>query len=244
MGINRIELKKKAKVSISDKSNGSSILLFSIVFIAIRYILNSLSANLTGIKVDMDEYAAAAQNLDTAYFTNLVTNYQTDVFSVILDIAIKVILLILTVGFIIFLLNVINKKKTSFGNLFDGFNIFDRAVILYILIYVKVLLWSLLFIIPGIIAQYRYRLAKYIMIEHPELTPRQCIDKSKELMHGHKGELFCLDLSFIGWYILTAIPFVSIYVYPYTQLTYAHYYNQIATNNGFKIVETDFEEEI
>jgi uncharacterized membrane protein len=63
-------------------------------------------------------------------------------------------------------------------------------------------LWTLLFIIPGIIAFYRYRLAFYILIDNPDIGPLEAINISKALMDGNKGKLFCLDLSFIGWGIV------------------------------------------
>lgn len=66
-------------------------------------------------------------------------------------------------------------------------------------------LWSLLFIVPGIIAAYRYRLAPYLMAENPNLGIREAVNMSKELMAGHKWRLFCLNLSFIGWGILSAL---------------------------------------
>lgn len=66
-------------------------------------------------------------------------------------------------------------------------------------------LWSLLFIVPGIIAAYRYRLAPYLMAENPNLGIREAVNMSKELMAGNKWRLFCLHLSFIGWGILSAL---------------------------------------
>ena len=66
-------------------------------------------------------------------------------------------------------------------------------------------LWALLLLIPGIIAHYSYAMTPYIMIERPELTPMEAIAASKELMQGHKWELFCLDFSFIGWDLLAAL---------------------------------------
>jgi hypothetical protein len=66
--------------------------------------------------------------------------------------------------------------------------------------FIKILLWSLLLIVPGIVAAFRYALAPYLMAEHPELTATEAIEQSKQIMLGHKGRLFCLQLSFIGWY--------------------------------------------
>ena len=63
-------------------------------------------------------------------------------------------------------------------------------------------LWMLLLIIPGYIKAYSYVLTPYILVEKPELSANQAIDESKRMMAGHKFDMFCLDLSFIGWYLL------------------------------------------
>ena len=125
------------------------------------------------------------------------------------------------------LLNVIRMRPAGIGNLFDGFTIFLRALVLRILMGIFIFLWSLLFIIPGIIAAYRYRMATYLLIDHPEMSPLDCIRASKEMMRGHKGELFVLDLSFIGWAILCIIPFVAVWVSPYMEVTYCNYYQAL-----------------
>ena len=87
-------------------------------------------------------------------------------------------------------------------------------------------LWSLLFIIPGIVYSYKVYFTSFIMAERPELSWKEAIAISKKMTDGHKGELFVLDLSFIGWGFLTAITFglVGIYVAPYVYTTKALYY--------------------
>ena len=75
---------------------------------------------------------------------------------------------------------------------------FLKAMGLNLFMALFIWLWSLLFIVPGIIAAYRYRLAPYLMAENPNLGIREAVNMSKELMAGHKWRLFCLNLSFIG----------------------------------------------
>lgn len=72
---------------------------------------------------------------------------------------------------------------------------------------VKIFLWSLLFVIPGIIKAYEYRMIPYILTRNPEIGADEAFHQTRELTMGRKGSLFMLDLSFIGWYILGAIPF-------------------------------------
>ena len=91
------------------------------------------------------------------------------------------------------------------ATVFSGFSQFWRALWLYVLMAVKVFLWSLLFVIPGIVAAFRYQLAPYLMAEHPDITASQAISESSRLMEGHKWRLFCLSFSFIGWLLLGAL---------------------------------------
>ncbi len=87
-------------------------------------------------------------------------------------------------------------------------------------------LWSLLFIIPGIVYYYKIYFVNFIMAEKPELSWKEAVNISKKMTDGHKGELFVLDLSFIGWDILTGLTLglVGIYVLPYQYTTKALYY--------------------
>lgn len=74
---------------------------------------------------------------------------------------------------------------------------------MYLLRLLLIFLWSLLFVIPGIVAVYRYSMAEYLLLNHPEMGPVQALRRSRELMMGNKGRAFGLDFSFIGWLLLT-----------------------------------------
>lgn len=132
-------------------------------------------------------------------------------------------------SFCIVYLKLTKKEETSVGDIFSGFNQTGRALWLNVLIAVFTFLWSLLFVIPGIIKSYAYSMAYYILADHPELTAREALAKSKEMMNGHKMELFVLQLSFIGWYFLVGLTFglAAIYVAPYISATTANFYNSI-----------------
>ena len=135
-------------------------------------------------------------------------------------------------GFILFLLNTIRRTDACFGNLLDAFPLFFKLFMLSLLTGIFIFLWSLLLIFPGIIASYRYRQAIYILLDNPKKSALQCIRESKEMMKGHKGELFVMDLSFIGWSILSNIPYVGylaqIWTVPYINLSYALYYEKLS----------------
>ena len=92
-------------------------------------------------------------------------------------------------------------------------------------------LWTLLFIVPGIIKMYSYRLVPYILKEHPELTGTQAITLSRKMMNGHKADAFVLDLSFLGWILLSALTCGILHIFyvgPYIQATDAELYKAVA----------------
>ena len=91
------------------------------------------------------------------------------------------------------------ENPPAFLTLFSRMSIFGRALGLRLMTGILTALWSLLFVIPGIVAAYRYALAPYLMAEHPEMGVMEAISQSKALMRGNKWRLFCLQLSFIGW---------------------------------------------
>ena len=78
--------------------------------------------------------------------------------------------------------------------------------ILLLLMSVKIMLWSFLFVVPGIIAAFRYSQSFYVLADNPDMSVSDCIKESCRLMTGNKGRYFYLQLTFIGWYILASIP--------------------------------------
>ena len=94
---------------------------------------------------------------------------------------------------------------------------------------VKVFLWSLLFMIPGIIKSYEYCMVPYILAENPQLSSKRAFELSRLMTKGEKWKIFVLDLSFIGWYLLGAICCCvgGIFVNPYYEATYAELYQSM-----------------
>lgn len=91
-------------------------------------------------------------------------------------------------------------------------------------------LWGLLLIVPGIIKRYSYRMAPYILADRPELSGTEVLTLSRQMMNGHKWKTFVLDLSFLGWNILSALTFGLLgvfYVNPYRQCTNAELYREL-----------------
>lgn len=109
-------------------------------------------------------------------------------------------------GLAIFFLALFRRQQSEIQQVFEGFEQFGKTLGLFFYILLFVILWSLLFIIPGIIAGIRYSQAFYIMVDHPQYSISQCVDESKMRMQGNKGKYFILNLSFIGWSLLFSIP--------------------------------------
>ena len=110
---------------------------------------------------------------------------------------------VIELGYCRFNKNLIKGTNPQFSDLFSQFNLFGKALGLRIVTVILVTLWSLLLVIPGIIAAYRYSMAFYIMDDNPSIDIMEAIRQSKSMMQGNKGRLFCLHLSFIGWAILS-----------------------------------------
>ena len=109
-------------------------------------------------------------------------------------------------GYCHFNLKLIDKKDVTTSDLFSKMNRKADGFCLGFLTVLYTALWSLLFVVPGIIKSFSYALAPYIMAEHPGMTANEAITESRRYMKGNKGRLFELYLSFIGWYILCALP--------------------------------------
>ena len=111
-----------------------------------------------------------------------------------------------SLGLVAYFVGLFRHQETDSKVVFSGFDQFGKAFVLSLLVGIFIILWTLLFIIPGIIAACRYSQAFYIMRDHPELSAMECLNESKRVMAGNKAKLFTLVLSFLGWAILAALP--------------------------------------
>ncbi|MDA9471541.1 DUF975 family protein [Enterococcus sp. 5H] len=136
-------------------------------------------------------------------------------------------------------LDLLRGKRQEIRPFSDAFRGFAGPVILaviciYLLMTIFISLWLLLLVIPGIIKGYSYSQAYFIFYDEFEETGQRpgflsCITQSRHLMKGHKGHLFVLDLSFIGWHILALLTFGIGYLWltPYISATKAAFYENL-----------------
>ncbi len=135
-----------------------------------------------------------------------------------------------TLGYVKFNLNLVDRKQASFADLFSEFHRFGAGFLMQLLRGIYTFLWSLLFVFPGIYAAYGYAMTPYILLENPEMTANEAITKSKELMDGNRWRLFCLELSYIGWNLLCALFTLGIgyfWLIPYMETSFAAFYREI-----------------
>lgn len=135
----------------------------------------------------------------------------------------------LSLGISIFSLTISRNEIPMFSQLFDGFEHFGMALGAYLLQSLFILLWSLLLIIPGIIAALSYSLTFFIIADNETIGPIDAIAKSKELMIGNKWKLFCLNFRFLGWALLSVLTFGIgfFWLMPYMAVSYANFYDDV-----------------
>ena len=131
-------------------------------------------------------------------------------------------------GLTVSLLRNHREESVDLENLFDGFRggRYTRVFCAIFLVNLFTFLWALLLIIPGIMKAFSYALTPYIVMDEPELTARQAITRSCEIMEGRRWKLFCLSLSFIGWGILCILTFGIgiLWLVPYMNASVAAFY--------------------
>ncbi len=132
----------------------------------------------------------------------------------------------LSIGSVLFSLSLSRKQKASTSQLFMGFKRLEVTIIYNILIMLYIILWSLLFIVPGIVAAFSYLLTPFIVAENKSISASEAIAKSKELMKGNKGKAFCLVFRFFGWFLLSILTLGIgfLWLIPYMHVSVSNFY--------------------
>jgi uncharacterized membrane protein len=137
---------------------------------------------------------------------------------------------LVSLGYISLYLSILRGKTPTFeGSISAVTENIGTKFIATLLVSLYTFLWSLLFIIPGIIKSYSYAMTPYILLDRPELSATDAIKESEKMMDGHKMDLLILDLSFIGWILLTALTcgILTFYVEPYMMATRTAFYLEL-----------------
>ncbi|MGT2933574.1 DUF975 family protein [Streptococcus catagoni] len=225
----RAELKKEAKAAL--KGNWKWAILVTIVptfVLAVIYVILSGILSWSGVDLDAERMNPLAISLTVILyllFGLLEIGLATGVYKASIDL-------------------IRNQKKGAKETIFYGFKEgrYSKFFILNLLIAIFVYLWSLLLVIPGMIKSYSYAQSFYVLIDRLEAgletSATEPITKSRHLMNGYKWKFFVLELSFIGWIILTVLTFGIgfIWLYPYMLVTSAAFYEDLLVDQGLNSV--------
>ena len=143
----------------------------------------------------------------------------------------------ISLGIAHYFTNLAANRNAQIGDLFAYFRHLGKAIWMSLVTFCYVFLWSLLFVIPGIIATYRYAMVPYLIAEFPDLSVTEAMDESARLMRGNKFRLFCLQLSFIGWIFLSVLFTFGIgllWVMPYMQAADAAFYLDVTGRSSLR----------
>ena len=153
----------------------------AIIYLLIVAVLGFLSYKLVGgstfeLQSIYEQFGidGAYGSIDPDQFAYAIEQAMPSPGAALLNLALSIVALMIGAGFTIYCLRTVRGMEASYWNLFDAFGMFFRVIWLYILEGIFIFLWSLLFIIPGFIAFYRYRQALYLLLEHPEMSALQC----------------------------------------------------------------------
>lgn len=233
--MNRQMIKEQARDLC--RTSTPSPVLAGLLYTVLIGVITGLSARVLSSNITVElasRYLYAFNNENYERVLELANDFVPSRSASLISLLLTVVKWVVSAGFSIFIINTVRKTGAVYGNLLDGFGSILRIILLYLLEGLVIGLLSLLLFFPGFIASYSYRQALYLVLDHPEMSVIQCMKTSRKMMRGHKGELFVMDLSFLGWRFLCAfLPPISIWVSPYTQTSYVLFYEGLQQPAGF-----------
>jgi uncharacterized membrane protein len=200
------------------------------VAIIAALIAGTFSASGTGVSssgAEEVDFSALEQFTSTEILTTLAVFGGIILFGLIVSVLISALI---SVGYAQFNLDLIDGVKPKIVTMFSKGKQVWTAICANILVFLRVLLGTILFIVPGIIASYKYSMVNYIIAENPGISAREALEMSKEMMKGNKLRLFFFSLSFFGWALVVVLTLgiAAIWVIPYMQASLAAFYKDVA----------------
>ncbi|MDR1590072.1 MAG: DUF975 family protein [Oscillospiraceae bacterium] len=237
-------IKQKLSAKFIMRENARSVYLISFILTIISNILGHFMRLLLGTDhflADVNDAALSGGDfVGTLEAYDALAERLTPVDG-LLTLVMGVIAAIISMGYYIVILRLTRGQSAEVKGLFDGFAFPLKVVWLNIVTGFFIFLWTILFIVPGIIAAFRYSMAVYILADDPTKGALECIRESKQMMKSHKLNLFVLELSFLGWlfiagFVATLFTFIiglqldifMIWLTPYMELTRANFYNSVS----------------
>lgn len=221
---NRIDIKLESK-QIIRTARVSPLVMTAIVMVVV-FVLDRVVDLVEGgslfytYTLDWEYFQAALQGDIYAMDMLLDTLPESTASSFFFSTLVSLFTVVLNGGYYIYCMGVRRGAEMPYATLLDGLSVAGKLIWCWLQMTVKIFLWTMLFIVPGIIASYRYRFAYYNILSDDSLSAGDAIRLSCRQTNGIKGDLFCLDLSFIGWSILASLTMglLNIWVTPYRTL--------------------------
>jgi len=218
------ELKEKAKAAFHNQA--VTFVLGFVILFALS-MLGQIPGRLASMANIWDHQQMAFSGgvgLQSAFFIVF-----TQMFLAFLPLIIAILLYPATAAYAGMSLQALAGRKVEVMDVFSRFREMSRWIAYYFFYVGRVMLWSMLFVIPGIMAALSYSQAKYLMLKDPKISPWDAIEESTRLMRGNRTDLFVLGLSFILWWLLVLVTFglAILYVSPYVELTMAAFHRNL-----------------
>ena len=218
---NRAELKMRGNIAF--KKNYVSAVVVSLLM----GIFGTVSGESSARRVSENSDIYSGNLFNVGMITGLLAGIATVVILIVLVAKVFVGNLLKMGGYRFFILN--QTAQPGIGTLLDGFRSghYVNIVLTMFLRDLFTTLWSLLLVVPGIVKHYEYLMVPYIIAENPAMDYKEAFQISKQMMDGEKMEAFIMDLSFLGWYLLSAVTcglLAIFYVNPYVQASFAEMY--------------------
>ena len=218
---NRAELKMRGNMAF--KKNYVSVVVVALLM----GIFGTVSGESSARRVSENSDIYSGNLFNVGMITGLLAGIATVVILIVLVAKVFVGNLLKMGGYRFFILN--QTAQPGIGTLPDGFRSghYVNIVLTMFLRDLFTALWSLLLVVPGIVKHYEYLMVPYIIAENPAMDYKEAFQISKQMMDGEKMEAFIMDLSFLGWYLLSAVTcglLAIFYVNPYVQASFAEMY--------------------
>lgn len=199
----------------------------AVVVALLMGIFGTVSGESSARRVSENSDIYSGNLFNVGMFTGLLAGIATVVILIVLVAKVFVGNLLKMGGYRFFILN--QTAQPGIGTLLDGFRSghYVNIVLTMFLRDLFTALWSLLLVVPGIVKHYEYLMVPYIIAENPAMDYKEAFQISKQMMDGEKMEAFIMDLSFLGWYLLSAVTcglLAIFYVNPYVQASFAEMY--------------------
>lgn len=204
--VNRKMLKDQSKSWM--KNAKPAVWLVVLVYMLATNLLPGVVDSLMPYTAELSEVLAYVEMGDTYTAVNMLTEILTSptgYLMLFVSIAVSLFTTVVGWGYKSYSLSMVRGQNPGYGEVFSRFYMAGKIILALILEVVYVCLWSMLFIIPGIVAAYRYRMVVYVLLDDPDCPVMEAFTRSKLLMMGRKKELFMLDLSFFGWQVLAEL---------------------------------------